>query len=153
MKKIITFIFIGFILSFMYLFFLNNIDKEYYLRKSKNNDTLKNIYNTLAVDKISISKKEIEEEPVKVDKTPIYYIYNTHQTEEYGRDLYYLNPTVVSLSYMINDRLNELGKYGIVEERNVLEEVKKMTIEAMELNQPLSVPLVVDINAGESWKE
>lgn len=34
-----------------------------------------------------------------------------------------------------------------------LEIVKKLVKEAMELNQPLSVPLLVDINVGESWKE
>lgn len=34
-----------------------------------------------------------------------------------------------------------------------LELVKELVREAMELGQPLSVPLVVDINAGESWKE
>lgn len=34
-----------------------------------------------------------------------------------------------------------------------LEQVKKLVREAMELGQPLSVPLVVDINVGESWKE
>ena len=34
-----------------------------------------------------------------------------------------------------------------------LETIKTLVKEAMELGQPLSVPLVVDINAGESWKE
>lgn len=34
-----------------------------------------------------------------------------------------------------------------------LEEVVNLVKEAMELNQPLSVPLVVDVNTGESWKE
>jgi len=34
-----------------------------------------------------------------------------------------------------------------------LEEVKKLVLEAMELNQPLTVPLEVDINCGSSWKE
>lgn len=34
-----------------------------------------------------------------------------------------------------------------------LERVKELVCEAMELGQPLSVPLVVDINFGESWKE
>lgn len=33
------------------------------------------------------------------------------------------------------------------------EEVKKLTIEAMELNQPLLVPLVVDVSCGKSWLE
>lgn len=34
-----------------------------------------------------------------------------------------------------------------------LEIVSRLVKEAMELNQPLSVPLVVDVNVGESWKE
>ena len=37
--------------------------------------------------------------------------------------------------------------------KSELEEVKTLVKEAMELNQPLSVPLVVDINVGETWKE
>ena len=40
------------------------------------------------------------------------------------------------------------GRFGILSKAD-LDVVK----EAMELGQPLSVPLVVDINAGESWKE
>ena len=38
-------------------------------------------------------------------------------------------------------------------ENGELEDVKKLTLEAMELNQPLLVPLVVDINCGKSWIE
>ena len=34
-----------------------------------------------------------------------------------------------------------------------LEKVKELITDSMELNQPLSVPLLVDINVGESWKE
>lgn len=34
-----------------------------------------------------------------------------------------------------------------------LEQVKKLTVEAMELNQPLLVPLVVDVSANKSWIE
>lgn len=37
--------------------------------------------------------------------------------------------------------------------KSELDEVTKLVKEAMELNQPLSVPLVVDVNVGESWKE
>lgn len=37
--------------------------------------------------------------------------------------------------------------------KSELETVKQLIKEAMELNQPLSVPLVVDVNVGESWKE
>ena len=38
-------------------------------------------------------------------------------------------------------------------EKSELDVVTKLVKEAMELNQPLSVPLVVDVNVGESWKE
>ncbi len=37
--------------------------------------------------------------------------------------------------------------------KSELDDVKRLILESMELNQPLRVPLVVDINAGESWKE
>lgn len=37
--------------------------------------------------------------------------------------------------------------------KSELDEVKTLVKESMELNQPLSVPLVVDINVGETWKE
>ena len=38
-------------------------------------------------------------------------------------------------------------------EKSELDIVKKLILESMELGQPLDVPLVVDINVGESWKE
>jgi len=38
-------------------------------------------------------------------------------------------------------------------EKTELEFVKNLITEAMGLNQPLRVPLVLDINTGESWKE
>lgn len=37
--------------------------------------------------------------------------------------------------------------------KSELDIVTKLVKEAMELNQPLSVPLVVDVNVGETWKE
>lgn len=38
-------------------------------------------------------------------------------------------------------------------EQGEFDKVKELTIEAMELNQPLLVPLVVDVNYGKSWIE
>lgn len=38
-------------------------------------------------------------------------------------------------------------------EKSELEQVKELILKSMELGQPLKVPLLVDINAGESWKE
>ncbi len=37
--------------------------------------------------------------------------------------------------------------------QNELEEIKELVVKAMELNQPLSVPLEVDVNFGPTWKE
>ena len=37
--------------------------------------------------------------------------------------------------------------------KDELEELKSLVVEAMGLGQPLSVPLDVDVNYGESWKE
>ena len=34
-----------------------------------------------------------------------------------------------------------------------LDTVKSLVLKAMELNQPLQVPLEIDINCGVSWKE
>ena len=34
-----------------------------------------------------------------------------------------------------------------------IDEVKDLVVKAMQLNQPLQVPLVVDVNCGLSWKE
>ena len=38
-------------------------------------------------------------------------------------------------------------------EKSELEMVKKLVLESMGLNQPLKVPLLIDINTGDSWKE
>ena len=37
--------------------------------------------------------------------------------------------------------------------KSELEKVKEIVKSAMELNQPLRVPLKIDINTGETWKE
>ena len=37
--------------------------------------------------------------------------------------------------------------------KDELEQVKQLVLSSMELNQPLSVKLLVDVNVGESWKE
>ncbi len=37
--------------------------------------------------------------------------------------------------------------------KDEFEQVKKLVHESMELNQPLKVPLLIDINTGASWKE
>ena len=38
-------------------------------------------------------------------------------------------------------------------QKNELDDIKSLVLDAMELGQPLRVPLDVDINCGTSWKE
>ena len=38
-------------------------------------------------------------------------------------------------------------------EKSELDFVKELVLQSMELGQPLKVPLLVDVNVGESWKE
>lgn len=38
-------------------------------------------------------------------------------------------------------------------EKSELDTVKKLVLESMGLNQPLKVPLLIDINTGDTWKE
>ena len=38
-------------------------------------------------------------------------------------------------------------------QKDELETVKELVLKCMELNQPLKVPLEVDINYGSSWRE
>lgn len=59
-------------------------------------------------------EKEIEE--------PIVYIYNTHQLEEYSTkniEIYNIVPNVMMTSYILREKLNNLGIKSIVEENNV----------------------------------
>lgn len=54
---------------------------------------------------------------------PAVYIFNTHQSEEYASNTieYNIKPTVMTASYMLEERLKKLGIYSIVEENNILE--------------------------------
>ena len=59
----------------------------------------------------------------KMDK-PIVYIYNTHQTEGYNKNIvtaYNITPSVMLASYMLRERLNDLGIPTIVETTNIKE--------------------------------
>ena len=60
----------------------------------------------------------------KIDQTPIVYIYNSHQTEEYANTTfaeYSINPTVMMADYIIQDVLNKNNLYTTVEEKSIKE--------------------------------
>ena len=63
---------------------------------------------------------------IKIEE-PIVYLYNTHQTEEYAlsnNEEYNVKPTVMTLSYILREKLNNKGIKTIVEENNVSEFLK-----------------------------
>lgn len=65
------------------------------------------------------------EDPNKVDiNNPIVYIYNTHQLEDYDDEnlsIYNITPNVLMASYILKEKLNNLGISTIVEDTNISE--------------------------------
>lgn len=64
-------------------------------------------------------------DPNKVDiDKPIIYIYNSHQLENYNNDnlsIYGITPNVLMASYLLKEKLNNLGISTIVEDTNITE--------------------------------
>lgn len=75
-----------------------------------------------------VSDDYLEDPNPIVVKEPIVYIYNTHQSEEYQKDFlepYSIKPTVMLASYMLRERLNDLGIPSIVETNEVKKVLNK----------------------------
>ncbi|MBR1413877.1 MAG: stage II sporulation protein P [Bacilli bacterium] len=72
---------------------------------------------------ISTKTSDYVEDPAPVDiNNPIVYIYNSHQTEAYDKtnlEAYNITPTVMMASYILRERLNDLGIPSIVETGNI----------------------------------
>ena len=65
----------------------------------------------------------VDPAPAKLNE-PLVYIYNSHQTESYSKEVlmaYNISPTVMLASYMLREKLNDLGIPTIVETANIKE--------------------------------
>ncbi len=64
-------------------------------------------------------------DPNKVDiSKPMIYLYNTHQLENYNNDnlsIYGITPNVLMASYLLKEKLNDMGIPSIVEDTNITE--------------------------------
>ena len=61
----------------------------------------------------------------EINKDPLVYIYNTHQTETYSNeDLGDITPNVLIASYLLKDKLDKLDIPTLVEESNISEFMK-----------------------------
>ncbi len=120
-------------------------NSNYYLKYEKNNNIVKTVTNflididvndpTTIINKVfkNETHSDIRVEPVskhisdpnpEAKKDPIVYIYNSHQLENYdGSDyeIYNITPNVMMASYILKERLNEMGISSIVEEGNITE--------------------------------
>lgn len=69
------------------------------------------------------------EDPNPTDSNqPIIYLYNSHQLENYSNqnlDIYGITPNVLMASYVLREKLNEMGLQTIVEEANMSEVLSK----------------------------
>ncbi len=81
-------------------------------------------------DDISFTKEVFKEKEKVVSEeapTPLVYIYNTHQTEEYKTiENYNLTPTVLTASYILKDKLNDYNIGSIVESSDLKTDLNKM---------------------------
>ena len=125
MKKVFIYVFCLFLLviSFIYI-------KDYINNNKIDIKTIKTfINNPIYKDNNSINIEDIT--PVKIntknnDNNYLFYIYNTHQTEEYSsNNPYNLKVTTVTASLILEEALKELGYNSLVEKRNVMDEVRK----------------------------
>ena len=83
-------------------------------------------YSKKITDKyINSVNKEGKKKVLSDNAKPKIYIFNTHQTEEYASGGYAISPTVVTVSYILKDELNGFNISSLVEERDVIKEVKK----------------------------
>lgn len=86
------------------------------------NDSNKEIKTNIVADNNVVKPSTV------INKEPIIYLYNTHQREKYANGtlgVYELNPTVLSVSYLIKDMIQENGINAIVEEKDIIKEMNK----------------------------
>ena len=112
---------------------LNNNSKEFKSIFSKNglsfivNYTLGiNLDKKENVKKIEKTSKTTDETVIKEENydSPLIYIYNTHQTEEYqsvNTNEYNVTPTVLHASIILQNKLSDLGIQAIVEKNDIKE--------------------------------
>ena len=69
-----------------------------------------------------------EKEQQQINTSPIVYIYNTHQTENYSTEYlteYTITPNIMIASYMLKEKLEEYDIYSYVEEKSIKEILNK----------------------------
>lgn len=147
-KFIVVFAFILFIYSFIYL--MNNTQikdmfiNEYLFKLDDNKTKItksKLVYSSLNkivdydeanIDLNDITDTTIDEDEEEVITSPLVYIYNSHQTEEYFMPYVSDNsikPTVLFASYILKDYLNDIDISSVVENKSMKEYLVNNSLE------------------------
>lgn len=131
------------LISFFSAYFLSEFEifsNEYfinYLKKTSLNEMSISKINLKGEHLLNISlntfdKIKFEREVFKQSEanenviSPVIYIYNSHQTEEYATlKNYNLTPTVLTASYILKDKLNDYGIESIIETSDFKSDLKK----------------------------
>lgn len=101
-----------------------------YGTKNKTEETIKVEYNDdySNMDELKEVSDYIKDPNPKETESPIIYIYNTHQLENYSNDnleIYGITPNVQMASYLLREKLNEINIPTIVEEANMSDILEK----------------------------
>ena len=119
-----------------YIGFIHLITNKFTKEKYNYNVDLVSIYiNKVKSNKHFISNKKEEENTKEVsnlvynnNKEKTIYIYSTHSDEEYSyqkNDIYNIVPNVKTASYILEDELESLGLFSLVETENTIDIVNK----------------------------
>lgn len=106
---------------------ISNVDLDNPISIIKSNYTkidYKEEEEDLKVKKIPASNYVKDPDPPEKDIKPVVYLYNTHQSEEYAKSNnqdYNVKPTVMTVSYMLRERLNNNNIPTIVETNDITE--------------------------------
>lgn len=148
-NRFIKLFYILIILFILLIIFFKNLDINYILLKSvkskfdnniinTNNINIKLVYNSLNKivdykDMVNIQKNEVidtnnKNDNTTIEKDPIVYIYNSHQTENYTLRVandYSISPTVYHASYILKEHLKNNGVSSLVEDSSVKKYLSK----------------------------
>lgn len=117
-------------------YILNDISNKSitYMFEDINNKIFNSPLNLLKSELYNVNdnKEEKIELVFEENKSPMVYIYNTHQGEKYSMkylEEYNIVPDVLTASRMLSEKLNNLGINTIVEENNILEYMNKNNLD------------------------
>ncbi len=130
-RKFRIFFIIVFSLSFYYVFsyfvdpdiLLNSIKERFFGNKDIVTYYINDLFGSVKED-IGLGKTEYIPDPNPEENKvePVVYLYNTHQSEEYYADLlmeYDIMPSVMTASYILREKLNDLKINTMVETNNI----------------------------------